>query len=266
MINNPLLERLRDAGVLAFGIDRRSANEHWGRGIRPTYLGFYVVGGRVTWGLNDSEISAGPGEVLSVPPAAPKLLFSGKEAVKAVYVHLSPVEPWSALSSGTPSVHPAPYTGLLAELVATLERELLSNSFQAPEAAEHATALILHYLRRLISHGDSPHDQELRARLSALWDRIHEEPGPNWTVAALAQAANMSEGHLHRETRRLFGKKPMQIVRHLRLERAASLLTTTNLPLDRIAAEVGYASPFGLSNAFYREFGIRPTRYRFGPR
>jgi AraC-like DNA-binding protein len=43
---------------------------------------------------------------------------------------------------------------------------------------------------------------------------------------------------------------------------AATLLRDTSETLAAIAGRVGYGSPYALSHAFEREFGITPGRYR----
>ncbi len=47
-----------------------------------------------------------------------------------------------------------------------------------------------------------------------------------------------------------------------RLTLAATLLRDTSDTLATIAGRVGYGSPYALSHAFEREFGIAPGRYR----
>jgi len=46
------------------------------------------------------------------------------------------------------------------------------------------------------------------------------------------------------------------------MEDARALLTTTNLTLAEIAAQVGYASEFSFSHAFKKTTGMAPGCYR----
>ncbi len=54
----------------------------------------------------------------------------------------------------------------------------------------------------------------------------------------------------------------MQQLTNLRVQHAADLLATTEMTIDAIAAEVGYANPFAFSNTLKRMTGLRPTSYR----
>lgn len=47
-----------------------------------------------------------------------------------------------------------------------------------------------------------------------------------------------------------------------RMTSAAALLRDTQAPIDTIARQVGYGSPYALSHAFNRAFGTTPGRYR----
>lgn len=52
------------------------------------------------------------------------------------------------------------------------------------------------------------------------------------------------------------GDTPSAYLTHWRLALAADLLLDTDATLDSIAARVGYGSPFSLSAAFSRRFGV----------
>ena len=47
-----------------------------------------------------------------------------------------------------------------------------------------------------------------------------------------------------------------------RLSESLARLTATEVPIDRLAASVGYRSADAFSRAFRRQFGIAPSDYR----
>ncbi|MFC4090401.1 helix-turn-helix transcriptional regulator, partial [Micromonospora sp. GCM10011541] len=55
---------------------------------------------------------------------------------------------------------------------------------------------------------------------------------------------------------------PLAYLTWWRLNSAAHLLTRDDAPLAAIARRVGYASEFAFANAFKRQFGLSPGRYR----
>ena len=81
-------------------------------------------------------------------------------------------------------------------------------------------------------------------------------------VKALARAAKLSPAHFSREFRREFGESPHRYLLQRRLERAATLLRTTDRSVADICFTVGLRSVGSFTTSFGREFGMTPTRYR----
>jgi AraC-like DNA-binding protein len=97
----------------------------------------------------------------------------------------------------------------------------------------------------------------LRAR--DLADRRYAE---SITVADMARAAQLSPAHFSREFRRTFGESPHQYLLTRRLERAATLLRTTDWSVARICFAVGTKSQATFTTSFRTHFGLTPTAYR----
>jgi AraC-like DNA-binding protein len=91
---------------------------------------------------------------------------------------------------------------------------------------------------------------------------IHEAPAYPWTVAALAAEAGVSRATLARRFTELVGDPPMTYLTTWRLTVAADLLRRTDATVDAIARQVGYVSGYGLSVAFKRVLGSRPSDFR----
>ncbi len=81
-------------------------------------------------------------------------------------------------------------------------------------------------------------------------------------VADLARAAGLSQAYFSREFRRTFGESPHQYLLTRRLERAASLLRSTDRPVTEICFAVGLNSLGSFTTSFGRVFGLRPLAYR----
>jgi AraC-like DNA-binding protein len=91
---------------------------------------------------------------------------------------------------------------------------------------------------------------------------IHDRPAHPWTVAALAEQTGVSRATFARRFSELVGEPPMAYLTGWRLALAADLLTRTEATVESIARQVGYRSPFGLSVAFKRVYGTRPSEHR----
>jgi transcriptional regulator GlxA family with amidase domain len=62
--------------------------------------------------------------------------------------------------------------------------------------------------------------------------------------------------------RTLVGEAPLTYLTRWRMTVAAGLLRETDLPIESVAARVGYGSPFALGKAFKRSMGDTPGAYR----
>lgn len=81
-------------------------------------------------------------------------------------------------------------------------------------------------------------------------------------VPVLARAACLSPAHFSREFRKVFGETPHQYLLFRRMERAASLLCTTDRTVAEICVTVGLQSVGSFTTSFTRTFGVTPTAYR----
>ncbi|WP_078968026.1 MULTISPECIES: AraC family transcriptional regulator [unclassified Streptomyces] len=91
---------------------------------------------------------------------------------------------------------------------------------------------------------------------------LHADPAAPWTVDRLAAEAGVSRATLVRRFTARVGRAPMTYLTWWRLTRAAALLRNGTDPLAAVARRVGYGTPYALSHAFRREFGVTPGRYR----
>jgi AraC family transcriptional regulator len=82
------------------------------------------------------------------------------------------------------------------------------------------------------------------------------------TLGELAELACLSEFHFSRMFRASFGMPPSAWIALQRLDRARTLLRTTTLPVDRIAADCGYADASHFGHRFRAAVGAAPLAYR----
>jgi AraC-like DNA-binding protein len=82
------------------------------------------------------------------------------------------------------------------------------------------------------------------------------------TVADLARASGLSPAHFSRSFTRAFGETPHRYLLTRRLERAATLLRTTDRRVVDVCFLVGLDSVGSFTTSFRRMFGMTPTQYR----
>lgn len=101
--------------------------------------------------------------------------------------------------------------------------------------------------------------------ITAALNRMHADPARRWTVAELAAAADLSRSAFARRFTTLTGRPPLAYLGWWRMTLAARLLRQSDAPLSSLARQTGYTSEYAFANAFKREYGIAPGRYRTMP-
>lgn len=101
-------------------------------------------------------------------------------------------------------------------------------------------------------------DESLWAPLQAILDH----PQRDHTVQDLADLAAMSRACFAARFREAYGAGPIELLRTVRLRRAAELLAATDVPVKRVAGLVGYDSRSYFSRAFKAHHGVSPEAFR----
>jgi AraC-like DNA-binding protein len=91
---------------------------------------------------------------------------------------------------------------------------------------------------------------------------IYNNPEHPWTVANLAAAVGCSRAVFARRFTEQVGEPPIAFLTGWRLALAADLLRTSRATLASVARQVGYGTPFALSSAFKRAYGVSPNVHR----
>ena len=104
----------------------------------------------------------------------------------------------------------------------------------------------------------APRTESLERTLQFLRDRVDA----SLTVAEMARRVDLSVTHFARQFRQHTGFSPMDYFIHLKMQRAARLLTLTPLTVKQVAARVGYDDPYYFSRLFRKIMGAPPTDYR----
>ena len=84
------------------------------------------------------------------------------------------------------------------------------------------------------------------------------------TMAELSAKVGLSVSQFGRQFRRRFGTTPLKYLIQVRIKSACELLTTSDLPISRIALETGFYDQSHFTHQFQRLKGMTPSRYREG--
>ncbi len=101
-------------------------------------------------------------------------------------------------------------------------------------------------------------------RLLRAKDRMDAASHEAWPVGRLAKVSGVSEAHFARSFKEAFGVPPHRYLLTRRMERAASMLRDTDLPIIEIALQSGYASLGTFGRTFRDVMGKSPSEQRKG--
>jgi len=144
--------------------------------------------------------------------------------------------------------------------------DYLAKPFDAAELAARIAGLLASG-RRIGEHlrcrqeiaSSRPQTFEQRVRRTIV-ENLHDG---TFTVQDLASALALDRTGLFRKVRQSFGKAPSELIRQLRLERAAELLGAQEGNVTEVCNAVGFPSLSYFGKRFRERYGVPPSR--FGP-
>ena len=87
----------------------------------------------------------------------------------------------------------------------------------------------------------------------------------DWSVERLCRASNFSRPVLFREFKKYYHTSPNKFLMRQRLRKARALLESSELAVEAVATQCGFASASYFSTAFVHAFGVTPLQYRRRP-
>ena len=93
-------------------------------------------------------------------------------------------------------------------------------------------------------------------------DYIDRHFAEEFSLQQMADALHVSPYHLSHVCKETTGYSPLQYVLRRRIGEAQTLLITTDLPVTRIAAQVGYDNPSHFNAQFSKAVGMPPRTFR----
>src|SRR5215204_7354201 len=99
-------------------------------------------------------------------------------------------------------------------------------------------------------------------RVKRVIELIHEDPSRTFSLAEMAEAVNLSGPYFCSLFKAITGVPPAKYLKVLKMQQAATLLTTTFLSVKEIVRCVGLADESHFVRDFKRLYGMTPSEYR----
>jgi AraC-like DNA-binding protein len=227
----------------------------------------YCTHGRGWCELGGHRYNLQPGDLLVVSPETPHVYGADEERPWTIaWVHVTGVNIKVFLAElGVSVEHPVIYLGEDPQLLALFEEVLtiLEHGY-TPTRLLYASQALGHLLGVMIWHrqqrwrGDPDPQQKINQSIAYIKQHL-EKP---LKVPTLAAMANLSSSHYTALFKQYTGYAPIDYLIRLRMHWACQLMDTTNLPVKKIAASLGYDDPFYFSRVFKAVNETSPTDYR----
>ena len=86
-------------------------------------------------------------------------------------------------------------------------------------------------------------------------------PDTSFGVEVLAEKIAISHSLLYKKITSLTGTSPRELIKKLRLNKAAKLIESDTGNISEIALEVGFNNPSHFAECFKNQFGVAPSQY-----
>jgi AraC-like DNA-binding protein len=208
------------------------------------------------------RVAVSPASWIMLPPGASHTYWAdGPNHVLVADVAAPAMGPAAELPPAAAGLL-CPRDGRLGALAALLQSELRAGALAEPLVAESLAA----YVGAAVAVALRPRGQP--AAPAGLADRARDYVeahglGP-LTLEEVAAAAGASVAHLQRSFRAAHGVSVVEYVQALRVRRAAALLRDSDMPVEAVAAAVGFSSASYFSRLFARLTGASPGAFRRG--
>jgi AraC family transcriptional regulator len=93
-------------------------------------------------------------------------------------------------------------------------------------------------------------------------EHVHAHLDEALDLETLASGACLSPFHFHRVFRGMVGETPVELIRRLRMERAAWQLIHTDRPVTAIAFDAGYETHEAFTRSFRAQYDASPSGFR----
>lgn len=225
----------------------------------------YVSGGSAVFYKKKMPFTASAGTMIVYSPGEPQeYIYSASSQTEVCWVHFS-----GADAASLPGYAGFGEQGVLDAGILSDYRQLFLQMIQELQLARPGYEELLPLLMRQLFVMIRRHTLECESRRARIPAKIQEavqyfnehfsEPV---SISGYAENQHISVCWFIRSFRLSMGISPMQYITSVRLNRARTLLESTDYTIQEISSMVGYDNPLYFSRIFRRQMGEPPSHYR----
>lgn len=254
-----------DMALYSAGCEACQPGQWYGPRVRPYQLIHFVLQGKGTLQINGQSLAVTEGDAFLIP------------AGQVSYYEASRDDPWTYAWIGFLGIQAQTYMhqimssledvyvahGLFPEMYRDAIYEILAFKEDTTSSFLAVNSVLLRIMSFLFS--DISFEEQAWGQRSAA-DEVRFYLDMNYSknlkMRSVAELLGFHPNYVTRIFQERFGISPKQYLMDLKLKKACSLLTSTQLPVSVVAYSLGFDDPLAFSKFFRREMSMSPSVYR----
>lgn len=228
---------------------------------RSDYLLLYIAKGKEHFFLQREEVADAGSFILFRPFEKQEHIYLENYTGEFYYVHFNAPQGFdlfgfesSVIYNTKPSVN---VRDIFEEIISELQTKQPAYEMVCVSKLFHLFSLLI----RKTTKESAPKSRYFD-KISFVIQNMNKEYQKDYTLDDYAKMCNMSKFHFLRVFKELTGASPLEYRNGIRIDHAKEQLLDTNIPINEIAANIGYASPSYFCDAFKKCVGKAPRQYR----
>lgn len=150
------------------------------------------------------------------------------------------------------------------KLLRNISTKTISDALKLEGSVYHL--LSLHIARfEKFHNGDVLPDSLIKKELKVIRhssEKIMKNPSFNYSLEQISNDTGLSQAKLQEGYKFLFARTVTEYIRHIRLETARDLMSSSDLNISQIVYSIGFTSRSYFSKIFKEKYGITPNEYK----
>ena len=255
---------LNSCGIEHLNYDRSCLRKNG----RVDYHVLYIYKGQCFAIKHGREIVAGEGTlILYRPGERQQYRFEGSDNSVSCYLHFSGTECEKLMEGLGLSGDDTLFVGKSGTLKSIMEKMILEHGSKRAGFEEMCNSCLLEFFAvavRKSAYNNNPNISENIRKIDAVRLLMHEHFAENLPLQYYADYTNLSLSrfaHLFKDT---VGMTPVSYITKIKIDKAISLLNSTDMPIGEIAERTGFSDQNYFGITFKKVMGISPKAFRKG--
>ena len=264
-LNDLHMKKIQDLELVNIGYEDCRSGYGYGPTLRPYHLIHFVTKGEGTLTISGNSFSIRAGDAFFIP------------AEQVSYYEASKYNPWSYswigfMGTQADNISREIMTSCLERYVirnldVELYKTLIKEGAELKDLNIQNHFLVRSILLRIMSNlydsilmkKQAVYSISLVDEIKFYFDSKYTE---NTQIQQIANIFGIHPNYMNQVFREKYGISPKQYLTRLKLDKAKSMLSSTNLPVALIAASLGFTDQLSFSRIFKSKIGMPPTVYR----